>query len=314
MMFALTVAAMAAAGITLGLLGGGGSILTVPVLIYLAGLGAHEAITTSLFVVAMTSVASLLPHARAGRVRWRTGLLFGGAGTVGAYAGGRLAGYLPGGALLAAFAVMMAVTAIAMLRRRERPGERSARRGDDATRPRRWPKTGIAAQGAAVGLVTGLVGAGGGFVVVPALILLGGMAAPEAVGTSLVVIAMNSLAGLAGHLGGVHLDWTIALAATGAAVAGSLAGARWTGRVDPAVLRRVFGWFVIAMAAFMLAEEAPARLWHALLRTAAGPPILSAAVTAAAAALVCRTVARPRPSGPPASPPPARDRIGSIRP
>ncbi len=294
-MLALTVAAMAAAGITLGLLGGGGSILTVPILIYLAGLGAHEAITTSLFTVAMTSLASLVPHARAGRVRWRTGLVFGGAGTIGAYAGGLLAGHLPGGLLLVAFAVMMAVTAIAMLRRPARHGERSARHGDDAARTRRWPKTNIAAitaQGAAVGLVTGLVGAGGGFVVVPALIMLGGLAAPVAVGTSLVVIAMNSLAGLAGHLGSVHLDWTTDLAGTGAAVTGSLAGAHLTGRIDPGLLRRAFGWFIIAMAAFMLAEQEPGQVWQALLRTAAGPPIISAAMTATAAALICRSVRR----------------------
>jgi len=129
-MLALTMAAMAVAGITLGLLGGGGSILTVPILIYLAGLGAHEAIGTSLLVVAVTSLASLVPHARAGRVRWRTGLLFGGAGMVGAYVGGLLAGQLPGGVLLVGFAVMMAVTAVAMLRRRDRsePGDDGAER------------------------------------------------------------------------------------------------------------------------------------------------------------------------------------------
>lgn len=318
MMFTLTVTAMAAAGITLGLLGGGGSILTVPILIYLAGIGAHEAITDSLFVVAVTSLASLVPHARAGRVRWRTGLLFGGAGTVAAYAGGRLAAYLPGGVLLVAFAVMMVAAAVAMLRRRERPGARTVSRGDDATRPRRWPKAGIAAQGAAVGLVTGLVGAGGGFVVVPALVLLGGMAAPEAVGTSLLVIALNSVAGLAGHLGSVHPGWTITLAATGAAVTGSLAGARLTGRIDPALLRRVFGWFVLAMAAFILTEQTPGPVGHVLVRTAAGPLLLAAvaavALIAVAVALVRRAARRPRPPGPEASPPEARDQIGSARP
>lgn len=307
MMLALTLVAMAVAGITLGLLGGGGSILTVPILVYLAGLGPHEAITTSLLVVAVTSVASLVPHARAGRVRWRTGAVFGGAGMAGAYTGGLLAGHLPGSVLLAGFALMMAVAAVAMLRRRERPG----RRGGGAPRTGRWPKASIAGQGAAVGLMTGLVGAGGGFVVVPALILLGGLAAPEAVGTSLVVIAMNSLAGLAGHLGNVRIDWNITLAVTGAAVAGSLAGAGLTGRIDPALLRRAFGWFIIAMAAFMFAEQAPGWVWHVLLRTTAGPPSLSAAVTAGAAALVCRAARGAKPPGPGLSASAARDRLGS---
>ena len=268
-MFALTVAAMVVAGITLGLLGGGGSILTVPILIYLAGLEAHEAISTSLLVVAVTSLASLLPHARAGRVRWRTGVLFGGAGAAGAYAGGRLAGHLPGGVLLAGFAVMMAVTAVAMLRRRDRSNPRD----DDAALTRRWPTASVAAQGTTVGLVTGMVGAGGGFVVVPALILLGGMTAPDAVGTSLVVIAMNSLAGLAGHLGSVQLDWTLSLTVTGTAVAGSLAGAHLTGRIDPTLLRRAFGWFIIAMAALILAGQTPTVVRHALADTTAATTV-----------------------------------------
>lgn len=116
-------------GISLGILGGGGSILTVPILVYLAGMDTKEAIATSLFVVGATSLVGLVPHARAGRVRWRTGLIFGAVSTVGAYGGGRLAEYIAGTALLIAFALMMLATAAAMLRKSrkaKRPSPSSA--------------------------------------------------------------------------------------------------------------------------------------------------------------------------------------------
>ena len=132
-----------------------------------------------------------IPHARAGRVRWRTGLLFGAAGMAGAYGGGRLAAFVPPAVLLAGFAVMMLATATAMLRgRHDGPGRQR----------RELPVARVLLDGVVVGLVTGLVGAGGGFLVVPALALLGGLPMPVAVGTSLVVIAMKSFAGLAGYL------------------------------------------------------------------------------------------------------------------
>jgi uncharacterized membrane protein YfcA len=283
MILALTLAAAVAVGVTLGLLGGGGSILTVPILVYLAGAAPEPAIAMSLFVVGVTSAVSVLPHARAGRVRWRTGLLFGAAGMAGAYLGGRLATYLPAGLLLAGFGVMMALTAFAMLCQ----GPRAA---DRAPRPRPAARTLL--NGAAVGLVTGLVGAGGGFLIVPALVLLGGLALPAAVGTSLLVIAANSFAGLAGHLQNVQLDWRLTLAVTGAAVAGSLAGSRLTGRVEPDRLRRVFGWFVVAMAVVVLAEQIPDGPRHALLGTPPGWGAFAGTLLAlaAGASLLCRTL------------------------
>jgi uncharacterized membrane protein YfcA len=113
----------------------------------------------------------------------------------------------------------------------------------------------ILAEGLLVGLVTGLVGAGGGFLVVPALALLGGLPMPVAVGTSLVVIAMKSFAGLGGYLSSVHIDWTVALAVTAAAVVGALIGARVTAKVNPEALRKAFGWFVLAMSSVILAQE-----------------------------------------------------------
>ena len=232
-------------GISLGLLGGGGSILTVPILTYAGGLSAKAAIASSLFVVGVTSAVGAISYARAGRVRWRTGVIFGAAGMAGAYAGGRLAALLSGRVLMLLFGLMMAATAVAMLR------------NPRALRPRAQDLRISAAipDGLVVGLVTGVVGAGGGFLVVPALVLLGGLAMEIAVGTSLVVIAMKSFAGLAGHLGHVEIDWPITLGVTAAAVLGSQLGARLAGRIPPAVLRRGFGVFVAAMAALVLAKE-----------------------------------------------------------
>jgi uncharacterized membrane protein YfcA len=123
--------------------------------------------------------------------------------------------------------------------------------------PHELPIGKVIAEGIVVGLVTGLVGAGGGFLVVPALALLGGLSMPIAVATSLVVIAMKSFAGFAGYLSGVPIDWALAAAVTAAAVLGSLAGARLAGRVREDVLRRAFGWFVLAMGTVVLVQQLP---------------------------------------------------------
>ena len=248
----LTVVLAVGIGASLGLLGGGGSILAVPLLVYVADLPTKEAIATSLLVVGATSAVGVIPHARAGRVRWRTGLIFGTAGMTGAYAGGRLAAYIPGTILLAGFALMMLATSIAMIRgRRPKPGKPV---------PHELPVLHVIADGIIVGLVTGLVGAGGGFLVVPALALLGGLPMPVAVGTSLLVIAMKSFAGLAGYLSTVHINWALAAAVTAAAILGSLAGGRLAGRIPEVVLRKSFGWFVAVMGAFVLAQQLPSSL------------------------------------------------------
>ncbi len=236
-------------GLSLGVLGGGGSILTVPILVYVAGLDAKEAIATSLFVVGVTSAAGAVSHARGGRVRWRTALFFGAAGMTGAFAGGILGGYLPGKALLVAFALMMVATSLAMIRGRRQPSKPAHHE---------LPIGRTLVDGFVVGLVTGLVGAGGGFLVVPALALLGGLPMSVAVGTSLVVIAMKSFAGLAGYLATVQLDWGLALGVTAAAVVGSIIGGRLVGHIPEDGLRKAFGWFVLAMGVFVLLEQAPA--------------------------------------------------------
>jgi uncharacterized membrane protein YfcA len=269
---AVTVAAALLIGISLGILGGGGSILTVPLLVYVAGQDTRSAITTSLLVVGITSLAGLVNHARAGRVRWRTGGLFGAAGMAGAYLGGRLAASVPGTVLLIAFGAMMLVTAAAMLRGPHRAPQHA--HGE-------LPLPRVLCYGLATGAVTGFVGSGGGFLVVPALALLAGLPMAVAVGTSLLVIAMNSFAGLAGHLAGAHIDWSLALAVTAAAVLGSLVGGRFAGRFPQDVLRKGFGWFVIAMGLFVLSRQI-------------GPAVLAAVPLIATAVLVRRRRAHRR--------------------
>ena len=245
---ALVLALSLLIGVSLGVLGGGGSILTVPILVYVAGMDAKEAIAASLFVVGVTSAAGVFSHARGGRVRWRTGLLFGAAGLVGAFLGGMLGGHLPGGLLLVAFALMMIATSVAMIR---------GRKVDESKRHSGLPVARVLFDGLVVGLVTGLVGAGGGFLVVPALALLGGLPMAVAVGTSLLVIAMKSLGGLFGYLSSVDLDWPLVLAVTAAAVVGSVLGGRLAGRIPEVALRKGFGWFVLAMGGFVLVQQAP---------------------------------------------------------
>jgi uncharacterized membrane protein YfcA len=226
-----------------------------------------------LFVVGVTSAVTLAPHARAGRVRWRTGLVFGLAGMVGAYAGGRLVAFVPGGVLLTSFGVMMLVASAGMIR---------GRRGSGGGQEDLHLGSAIGL-GVAVGAITGFVGAGGGFAIVPALVLVAGLPMPAAVGTSLLVITLQSAAGFAGHLSGTSLPWGLTLAVTATAVAGSLVGSRFTGRIPADTLRRGFGIGVLGVAGLVLAEQLP----HAVLARY-GPWLL----TAAAVALLMTTLAR----------------------
>ena len=267
----LVLALSALVGISLGVLGGGGSILTVPILVYVAGMEPKEAIAASLFVVGVTSAAGAVGHARAGRVRWRTGLLFGAAGLAGAFAGGTLGGHLPGDVLLVTFGLMMLVTSLAMIR---------GRRVDESRPHGDLPVLRVLPYGLLVGLVASIVGAGGGFLVVPALALLGGLPMTVAVGTSLLVIAMNSLGGLVGYLGSVHLPWGLVLAVTAVAVLGSLAGGRLASRIPEGALRRGFGWFVLGMGGLVLLQQAPGGMVL---------PLVAVVATLAVAAGACWT-------------------------
>ena len=238
-------------GLLLGLLGGGGSTVTVPLLVYGVGLDAKVGIATSLLVVGVASSAALVSHARSGNVLWRTGLLFGVAGMVGAYLGGRLAAVFPGAVLLILFAIVMFGSGVSMLRRKSsRPvGQTLVTTGPEV------PVFRITAHGFVVGGVTGLIGAGGGFLVVPALVLLGRLPMHMAVGTSLLVIAMNSFAGLAGHLGHVEIDAPVAALVGTLAVVGTIAGSRVSRFISGDKLRVIFGCFVLLTAVVLLYVE-----------------------------------------------------------
>lgn len=249
-------------GLLLGLLGGGGSILTVPMLVYVAGLEPKSAIASSLVVVGTTSLAAMANHARLGRVCWKTGALFGVAGMAGAYGGGRVAAFIPGHVLLILFALVMLGTAWAMLR---------GRRGGDTPEnrlppcPLRLPLLPILFDGLLVGAFTGMVGVGGGFLIVPALNLLGGLPLRAAVGTSLLVIALQSCAALAGYASHVEMDMGLVSAVTCAAVSGGLAGGMLSRHVSGKALRRGFAVAVVAVAAYVLHRELrPALLADAL--------------------------------------------------
>jgi uncharacterized membrane protein YfcA len=303
-LLAIAIPAGLLIGLSLGALGGGGSILTVPVLVYLLGQSPHAATAGSLLIVGITAAGGMIAHRRAGRVRLAPGIVFGVLGVAGSYAGARLSSSVPPGLLLSLFAGLMLVAAAAMLRRRRgaagqhvpgaqsppaprqaaAPGDLGASplRGGAITatldkpaaavlapgRPVAWPRPRgsadvrrglkIIAAATGVGLLTGFFGVGGGFVIVPALVLALGFDMPAAVGTSLLVIAINSAAALAVRLGGpVALDWPLLGAFTAAALAGALAGNRLASRVDPARLGTAFTVLLIAVAAYSLARSLP---------------------------------------------------------
>ncbi|MFF9125438.1 sulfite exporter TauE/SafE family protein [Streptomyces sp. NPDC014889] len=240
----LALAAGAVVGLALGALGGGGSVLAVPALIYLLGFTPVAATTASLVVVTVTSATALVAHARDGQVRWRTGLLFAAAGAGPAVLGGAVAGRLPDAVLTAAFALVAAVAAARMLRPRPAP---------EADRPVRHGRA--AAAGAGLGAVTGVLGVGGGFLAVPALVGVLSLRMRAAVGTSLLVITVNSLAALGLRAGTVDgLDWAVIAPFAGAAVLAAWDGRRLAAKVSGPVLQRIFAVALLAVAAFMLID------------------------------------------------------------
>ena len=257
-MLAVAIPAGLLIGLSLGALGGGGSILTVPVLVYLLHQPPHAATAGSLLIVGITATAGMIAHQRAGRVRLGPGMAFGVLGVAGAYAGTRLSASIRPDLLLSLFAGLMLVAAAAMLRRRRGASGRSVARlrSGGTAAVRRGLKIAAAATG--VGLLTGFFGVGGGFVIVPALVLALGFEMPVAVGTSLLVIAINSAAALAARLGGhVHLDWPLLGVFTAAALAGALAGNRVASRLDASRLTTAFTVLLIAVAAYSLIRSLP---------------------------------------------------------
>jgi uncharacterized membrane protein YfcA len=254
-------------GLSLGALGGGGSILTVPALVYLLGQDPRQATTSSLLIVGITSLIALLPHARRGNVRFGQGLAFGALGTAGSIAGSALATHVRPAVLLSAFAVLMLVVATLMLRRSLRRGAFDDAADATTTEPMltlrpltcACPRVAkVVVTATAVGLLTGFFGVGGGFALVPALVLALAFPMPVAVGTSLLVIAVNSATALGARAGsGMSLDWGVILPFTAAAVAGSLVGGRVAARVAPRHLTRAFAVLLVAVALYTAARSVP---------------------------------------------------------
>jgi uncharacterized membrane protein YfcA len=251
----LTLTLSLCIGILLGLLGGGGSILTVPMLVYLLHVEPKTAILTSFIVVGISSMMALIPHARRGSVCWRSGVFFGLAGMAGAFGGGRLAAHFSGDLLMSVFGVISLLVGLLML-----GGNKTQNKPLKATAeplnicPLQVPFLRVLFDGFFVGALTGLVGVGGGFLIVPALTLLVGLPMSGAVGTSLLIIVMNALAGLIGYSQHATLDVELtAIVATGA-VTGSAIGAWGSAYIKPAALRKVFAVMVILIAGYVLSQ------------------------------------------------------------
>lgn len=271
-------------GAFLGALGGGGAILTVPALVYLLGQSARDATTSSLIIVGAAALTGMIGYARSGHVRWRLGVMFGIAGTVAAYAGTALNRQVNQHYLLISFAVVMGLAAIGMLLRprNQKPvaasfsaagptsamvprTEAEAEAGTVTTRPApptvdaaapssefddgsRWNAAAkILIAGLGVGFMTGFFGVGGGFVIVPVLVLLFNLSMPVAAATSLLIIAINSVASLVARAGTAHFHWSIIVPFTIAAMAASLGGKMIAGKLPEKMLTRIFAGMLIVI-------------------------------------------------------------------
>jgi hypothetical protein len=251
----VAVAAGLVIGALVGLLGGGGSILAVPALVYAAGQSLPQAVATSLLVVGITAVVALLPRLRDGQVAWRIAVLFGAAGAATAFAGAAVNRLLPADVVLALFAALMVGAGIRMLQEKPTTGAACAIDGGGGVNWRRClPRT--LAGGLVVGFLTGLLGVGGGFLIIPVLVIVLGLPMTTAIGTSLVIVALNSAAGFTAHAGDATLDVPVTVAFTAAAVVAALAAGRVGMRLNTARVRRWFAYLVFAVAATILVQIA----------------------------------------------------------
>lgn len=232
-------------GTLLGLLGGGGSILTVPALVYLVGQSPQVAVTASLAIVGANSAVGAFLHGTHGALNWRVALIFGGVGMVMAYVSAGVSKAVSPVLLMVIFAVLMLVIGAMMVFYHPHEGGRD--------NPVSLYK--VILSGATVGALTGFLGVGGGFLIVPALVMLVGLPMKQAIGTSLVVIAMNSVSGFVGHLGGEPIDTTLIFAFVMAGMAGTFVGVEMGRRISPDMLRKGFAGFVIVLAVFLLIDN-----------------------------------------------------------
>jgi len=249
-------------GLTLGLIGGGGSILTVPILVYLFGVDAVLSTAYSLFVVGLTSAIGSVSHFKSGNVNIKTALVFGLPSIAGVYAVRKfvvpaipdpvfsLGTFAVAKAvfIMVLFAVLMLFASVSMIRKPKNQAP--------ATTQKKYHFPLIFAEGLLVGGLTGLVGAGGGFLIIPALVLLAGLPMKEAVGTSLVIIALKSLIGFMGDVGGkLPIDYSFVLIFSAFAIAGILTGSYLARFISNEKLKPAFGWFVLVMGIYILGKE-----------------------------------------------------------
>ena len=249
-------------GISLGLIGGGGSILTVPVLVYLFGVDPVLATAYSLFIVGSTSLVGVFPKYKQGLVNMKTALIFGAPAIVAVYATRRLiVPAIPAEVftvgdfivtksilMMLLFAILMVFASYSMIK-----GKKEDENGNEAEQKFNYPM--ILLEGTIVGILTGLVGAGGGFLIIPALVLFSKLPMKQAVGTSLLIIAAKSLIGFTGDIGHTIIDWKLLLIVTVLATAGVFIGNRLSYKISGEKLKKGFGWFVLVMGIYIIVKE-----------------------------------------------------------
>ncbi|CAG9294941.1 sulfite exporter TauE/SafE family protein [Celerinatantimonas diazotrophica] len=238
-------------GLSLGLLGSGGSIIIIPVLLYLCGLGEKEAIGSALLIVGCISSIGAIAYIRKKLVYWDALLWFGLPGMAGTYVGAWLATWMSGLLQLSLFALIMLIASIFMLRKPALPQQST-----DTLQPKR-PWYQLILGGFSVGIITGTVGVGGGFLIVPALLFLARFKMQNAVATSMVIITCNALTGFykyteVFHQHGLHFNWTLITIITILGIIGSLFGSKLAMKIPQQKLRQIFGIFLIVMGAYML--------------------------------------------------------------
>jgi hypothetical protein len=243
-------------GVLLGVFGSGGSIITMPALLYLLNVDAKSAIAMSLGIVAVTATVTALQHWRKGNVHLRITAIFGLFGVIGTFAGAKLGVIMPVFIQLGLFALIMYAAAWKMLKPAPQHKSLGAARtecADGFCADLDYRE--IALHGIAVGVLTGVVGVGGGFLIVPALVLLSGLPMKQAVGTSLSIVALKSFAGFAGYAGAVAIDYSLMAVFTGIAITGSVAGSMLAQHLPADLLKRGFGGFLVLVASYILIKQ-----------------------------------------------------------